>query len=165
MGLDTLAFAKDDNYKDLKFIWDIGYGASFMDTIEGKATRRTSEGSETVESRNRNSTLPDVAVLGPGANLSYPMFVNIDTKPFIRLEAKARGGADLTVNNLTHIISEYHVPASNSFVTVFLNTSLVASPENQLLYLHSADKVEIARFNLTGGEDMEEPFSLDGVGN
>jgi hypothetical protein len=159
MSLDTLAFAKEDNYKDLKFLWDIGYGASCMDTIVGKATRRTSEGNETLESRIRNITLPEVAALFPGANVSYTMFVNIDTKPFIRLEAKAGADIDLTVNNLTHIISEYHVPASDNFSTVFLNTSLVALPRTQLLYLHSADKVEISRFNFTGGEEIEETLS------
>ncbi|KAL2202169.1 hypothetical protein CC79DRAFT_1338262 [Sarocladium strictum] len=157
-GLDTLAYAKDGNCEDLEFSWDNGYGASYMAVIEGSASRRHSETNETVESRSRNSTVPDVAVLAAGANVSYPLFMDMSEKPFIRLEARAAGGADITIQNLTHVISEYHVPASRSFSTVFLNTTLTASPGHQFLYLHTADKVEVARFNLTGADTLEIPF-------
>lgn len=157
-GYDTLAFAREGNFEDLNYMWDNGYGASYMDVISGSASRRRSEFNETEEARHPNSTMPDIAVLQADTNVSYPLFFSTTTKPFFRFEARADGGADIIVTNDTGPVSEYQVPASNTFTTVFLNTTLAPSPENQMYWLWTSANVEIARFNMTEATNVVQPF-------
>lgn len=160
LGLDTLIYAKEGNFEDLEFTRDNGYGASYLDVISGSASRRLSDDGETVEGRTRNETVPDIAVVEAGseATLAYPLFWAVLEQPVIRLEARSESGADLVVRNMTAIVAEHHGPTSDTFETVFVNTTLGDDADRQFLFLDIIGGVEIARFNLVGASEIEIPF-------
>jgi hypothetical protein len=160
LGYDSLLYMTESNLRDLDFIWDNGYGASYLDVISGAgASRRFSSHNETVEARHRNSTFADIAVIKANTTVSYPLFPSTRTKPFIRLEARSGEGAALhAYNQKGETVAQYHVPASSIFETVYVNTTLDATSPNQFLYLWTSGLVEIARFNLTGAEETTKPF-------
>ncbi|VUC23278.1 unnamed protein product [Clonostachys rosea] len=163
LGFDSLLYMREGNYEDLRFIWDNGYGSSYMDVISGPgAHRRFSTVNETVEARSRNSTFADVAVIKANTNITYPAFSAVSTKPFIRLEAKSPNGSDVKVTNqFGETVLQYRVPQSVSFETKYLKTNLTKDAKNFFFYVFASDDVEIARFNLTGATEMEDPFVED----
>ncbi|KFA80957.1 hypothetical protein S40288_09576 [Stachybotrys chartarum IBT 40288] len=160
LGLDTLIYAKEGNFEDLEFTRDNGFGASYLDVISGSASRRLSEDGETVEGRRRNGTMPDIAVIEAGneTTLAYPLFWAVREKPVIRLEARSEFGADLVIRNMSAVVAEHHVPTSDTFETVFVNTTLGEAAGRQFLFLDVRGGVEIARFNLIGASEIEMPF-------
>ncbi|VUC35197.1 unnamed protein product [Clonostachys rosea] len=155
LGFDSLLYMRKGNYEDLNFIWDNGYGASYLDVISGPgANRRFSEPGETEEGTYGNSTFRDVAVVKANTTISYPAFFAVPDKPFLRLEARSSEGTDIRVfGQMNQDIANYHVAASEKFRTVYINTTLEAGSPNQFLYLYTSKNVEIARFNMTGAAD------------
>ncbi|KAM6517505.1 hypothetical protein FSOLCH5_008468 [Fusarium solani] len=86
LGYDSLLYMRKGNYEDLQFIWDLGYGTSFLDVISGPgAYRRRSTQNETAEGRFRNSTFPDIGVMKANTTISYPTFISTQTKPFLQV--------------------------------------------------------------------------------
>ena len=166
LGLDTLIYARKGNFEDLDFAWDTGYGASYLDVIQGSASRRRSADGETVQGWNRNSTVPDIAVIEGGENtttLAYPLFWDVATKPVIRLEARSQRGASLTVRNMSAVVAEHDLAPGKVFETVFVNTTLGPSPGRQFLYLDVAGgDAEVACFEMVGTEAMEVPLEEQG---
>ncbi|KAH6691367.1 hypothetical protein F5X68DRAFT_259443 [Plectosphaerella plurivora] len=158
LGLDTLIYAKEGNFEGLNFTRAAGYGAAYLDVIAGTASRRLSDDEETVEGRARNGTTPDIAVIESNATLAYPLLWNVLSKPVIRLEVLSADGADLVVRNMSAVLAEYHLPAGDEFETVFVNTTLGASPGRQFLYLDVSGGVEIASFGMIGADEVDMPF-------
>ncbi|KAJ4212843.1 hypothetical protein NW759_011484 [Fusarium solani] len=151
LGYDSLLYMRKGNYEDLQFIWDLGYGASFLEVISGPgAYRRRWTQNETAEGRFRNSTFPDIGVVKANTTISYTAFISTQTKPFLQVEARSDDGTEVVVTNqLEEEIARLQVPSGDRFHTVYHNTSLEAKAPAQFLYLWTSDDVEIARFNMT----------------